>query len=479
VARTKIVATIGPASNTPEMIEALFEAGVDVFRLNMSHGDHATHANVIESIRRTATKAKRPAGILCDLSGPKIRVGMIAGGSVDLVAGARLTISSEEVEGTAERVSSSYEALPQDVTAGERILLDDGLLELEVVATTPTEVECKVIRGGKLSSRKGLNLPGTHLRVSSLTDKDRADMAFGISQRVDLFAMSFVRDPNDIDVARKHMRALDADLPIIAKVEKAEAVEALDEIVCRADGCMVARGDLGVEIPIEQVPVVQKRLIRLCQLSSKPVITATQMLDSMLRSPQPTRAEATDVANAILDGTDAVMLSGETAVGPYAVQAVEVMDRIATAAETIMEHEKLLQRHVRDLGFPVADAIAHSAATMAEDLRVAHVLCLTLTGTTARLVARYRPRCGILAYTPSAIVAQQLSLTWGVRALAAASGAAAMRGQLKDLANVSREAINAFQKAGCVHAGERIVIVAGMPLHQAGNTNLLRVYDVP
>lgn len=475
---TKVVSTIGPSTNTPEMIERLFAAGTDVFRLNMSHGDHAGHSAVVKAIREISIKHGRPAGILCDISGPKIRIGMIPDSPVLLVPDQCITLTTDTVEGTAELVSVSYPNLPRDVQVGQRLMLDDGLLEWEVEAVEGNNVRCRVIRGGQLSSRKGLNLPNTNLSISAITEKDRADIEWGLENDVDVFAISFVRTAADLRQARTYMESLGGNLPLIAKIEKAEAVENIEDILREADGAMVARGDLGVEIPLERVPHVQKRVIRMCNKLGKPVITATQMLDSMIRSARPTRAEVTDVANAILDGTDAVMLSGETAAGLYPIEAVEIMGRIAEETEKNFNYQRWLsQRHISESAH-VQDAISTSAALIARDIKAAKILCLTQSGSTVRRVARYHPQEGILAYCPLARTAQQLCLSWGVTALAR-EGAVDVEVERRQGAEVQiRKAISLFRDRGFLQSGQTIVVVAGLPLHQPSTTNLVRVVEV-
>ncbi len=478
---TKIVATVGPATSSPDMIARLVGAGVDVFRLNMSHGDHAGHAAAIAAIRSAARVAGRPAGILCDLSGPKIRIGRIHPEPALLRPEDVICLTTQALTGNAGRVSVNYPSLPADVTPGERILLDDGLLELEVRAVHPPEVECIVVRGGPLSSHKGINLPHTSLQISPMTEKDKSDIAFGLTQGVDFFAVSFVKCAADVGLFRDHMRSLGGDLPLIAKIEKHEAVEDLDAILAAADGAMVARGDLGVEIPIEQVPVVQKRVIAKCNRLGKPVITATQMLDSMIRMPRPTRAEATDVANAIFDGTDAVMLSGETASGAYPVETVETMARIAAAAEesiTSGELEPPARRSLPPLD-TVADSIARATAQVARDLRLRHILCLSTSGLTARMVARYRPAAEVLTFSPLERTSQQLCLTWGVRAIT--GDAPVSRGKITTPDEVNAlflHAVAVFRERGSLAPGDRVIVTAGVPMHEPGNTNMLRVMDV-
>jgi len=475
---TKVVATIGPATDSPDMIDKLFQAGVDVFRLNMSHGDHAGHSAVVKAIRESSIRAGRPAGILCDISGPKIRIGDIPDGPVELEAGQDISLTTEQVPGSKELVSVSYAKLPQDVKPGQQLLLDDGLLEWQVTSIDGNVVHCKVIRGGPLSSRKGLNLPNTKLSLASITDKDRADIEWGLEHDVDMFAISFVRTATDIRHARSYMESLGGTLPLIAKIEKGEAVINIEEILHEADGAMVARGDLGVEIPLERVPHVQKQVIHICNRLGKPVITATQMLDSMIRAPRPTRAEVTDVANAILDGTDAVMLSGETAAGKFPLDAVQIMNKIAEETERHFNYQRWLSSRHISADAPIADAITTSAAMIARDVNAKKILCLTQSGSTVRRVARYHSQVGILAYCPVARTAQQLCLSWGVTA-ASREGSVDVEVERRQGAEVQiRKAISLFRDRGVLHRGETIVVTGGLPLHQPGTTNLVRVVQV-
>ena len=475
---TKVVATIGPATESPEMIERLFAAGVDVFRLNMSHGQHSEHAAVVKAIRACSVSAGRPAGILCDISGPKIRIGNIKDGPIALESGHVITLTTEQVDGTADLLSVSYSNLPRDVKPGQQVLLDDGLLEWEVVDVKDNLVRCRVVRGGLLGSRKGFNLPATQLSISSITDKDRADIEWGLENDADMFAISFVRTADDVRQARGYMESLGGSLPLIAKIEKGEAVDNIEAILNEADGAMVARGDLGVEVPLERVPHVQKQVVRMCNRLGKPVITATQMLDSMIRSARPTRAEVTDVANAIMDGTDAVMLSGETAMGKYPIEAVNIMGKIAEETEQHFDYlQWLSQRHINEAS-AVQDSITTAAAMIAHDIRAKKILCLTQSGSTVRRVARYHSEVGILAYCPLMRTAQQLCLSWGVTAVAR-EGAVDVEVERRQGAEVQiRKAISLFRDRGVLHSGEIIVVTAGLPLHQPGTTNLVRVVEV-
>lgn len=413
--RAKIVCTLGPASATPEMIDALIEAGMDCARLNFSHGTHETHAAAAKMVREAAAKARRPIAILADLCGPKMRVGRFAHGPVELVEGARFILTTEDVPGDQERVSHSYRPLPQDVIPGDHILLDDGLLRLRVVETTATDVVTEVEVGGMLSDRKGLNVPGAKLSTPALTEKDREDLAFAVDElKVDYLALSFVRSADDVVQAQQ----LAKGTPVIAKLEKPEAIDNLDAICDVADGAMVARGDLGVEVGPEKVPLIQKRIIRAINDRGKIVITATQMLDSMIRNPRPTRAEAADVANAVLDGTDAVMLSGETASGKYPVEAVRMMDAIIREveehwladSERTIQDPKLVDRRL--WGF--ADAAARASALLSYAMPLKALVTFTRDGRTARLLSEFRPRAMIVAITPRPEVANQLALEWGI-----------------------------------------------------------------
>jgi pyruvate kinase len=414
--RTKIVCTLGPASDSLERIEALIDAGMDCARLNFSHGTHDGHREVAGRVREAARNRGRPVAILGDLCGPKMRVGKFPDGSVELENGQRFVLTTRDVPGTAEVVSHSYEPLPRDVVEGNVILLDDGLLALRVIECTDTDVITEVEVGGTLSDRKGMNVPGANLSTPALTSKDKEDLEFAVNDLgVDYLALSFVRTPGDVEQAQ----SLSRGTPVIAKLEKPEAIQNLEAICEQADGAMVARGDLGVEIGSEKVPLVQKRIIREVNSRGKLVITATQMLDSMIRNPRPTRAEAADVANAILDGSDAVMLSGETAAGKYPLEAVRMMDAICRNVEASflaadvpgeIKNPDLLQRHQ----WAFVDAAARASAQMSWSLPMAAIVTFTRDGRTARLLSEYRPRAMIVAITARREVANRLALEWGV-----------------------------------------------------------------
>jgi len=413
--RAKIVCTLGPASNTAERVEALVAAGMDCARLNFSHGDHETHRATAQLVRAASSKLGRPVAILADLCGPKMRCGHFADGSVELVEGARFVLTSRDVEGTVDEVSQSYEALPRDVVPGDKILLDDGLLRLRVLETTETDVITEVEIGGTLSDRKGINVPGAALSTPALTDKDRDDLEFAVEElKVDYLALSFVRTPADVLQAQSLARGT----PVIAKLEKPEAIENLEAICDTAEGAMVARGDLGVEVGSEKVPLIQKRIISEVNKRGKLVITATQMLDSMIRNPRPTRAEAADVANAVLDGTDAVMLSGETAAGKYPVESVQMMDAICREVESSLYDDETRTIRIPELvdrsKWAYPDAAARAAAMLSYALPLQAIVTFTRDGRSARLISEYRPREQIIAITSRPDVANQLALEWGV-----------------------------------------------------------------
>lgn len=469
--RAKIIATLGPASRDPATLRRLIRAGMRVARINFSHGTQAEHAQTIAAVRAAARESGHPVAILQDLQGPKIRVGEIEGGEITLHEGDELTLTSDPILGDAGRVSVDYPHLEDAVTPGGRILLDDGNLELRVSQVTPRGVETRVTLGGVLKPHKGVNLPGARLNIPALTEKDRADLAFGITQKVDAVALSFVRQAQDIHNLRAEIRQLageDFALPIVAKLERPEALDNLDEIIAAADGVMVARGDLGVEMSPESVPIAQKRIITLANRQRRVVITATQMLDSMIHNPRPTRAEASDVANAIFDGSDLVMLSGETAVGAYPVQAVETMARIIHEAEAHMSE----WGHFYLAPEPEPDArnalyVARAARELAKDRDVAAIAVFTMSGRTARLLSKTRPQVPILAFTPVERTCRQMSMLWGVTPFRIARART-----VEEMLAVVEEAI---RSAGALRPGQEVVLVAGFPIGamQAANFVLL------
>ena len=463
--RTKILATIGPASSSAAIIAKLIHAGMDAARLNFSHGDRRDHQRRIRLIRSEAKKAGKHIAIIQDLQGPKLRVGEMKDGAVMLKKGADITLTTRRVLGTSELVSVTYPRLTRDLQVDDRVLLDDGRLELKVVRKVLNGLQCKVMCGGLLRSHKGVNLPGAQLSLPSLSHKDREDLVFGAEQNVDYIALSFVRAAEDIVNTRRFLRTLDRSTPIIAKIEKPEAVENLDEIIAAADGIMVARGDLGVEVSPEQVPLLQKAIINACNAAEKPVITATQMLESMIENSQPTRAEASDVANAILDGTDCVMLSGETAMGKYPVQSVEVMARIAVHTETSLSPIPA-DVHVSTAG----ESVAHAACRAAEEQRAKAIVAFTQSGSTALLVSKHRPAVRIIAATPAERIARLVSLYWGVVPI------------LVKTKRTTDDMINSVERAmlrqKIVENRDLIVITAGVPVGVAGSTNMMKIHHV-
>ncbi len=470
--RTKIVCTVGPASESPDVLAAMLDAGMDVVRLNFSHADHAWHAAMIEKVRDLEARRGTFIGIIADLQGPRIRVGKLAGGRITLSPGSTVRLTTRNVTGSGDLIPTDYTALPQDVKPGDRILLDDGLLELRVIEVRGDEVVCKVIVGGELCEHKGMNLPGVRISVPSLTDKDRDDLAFALERGVDFVALSFVRSADEVVELKDLIREHGSRAHVIAKLEKPEALDDLDRIVRAADVIMVARGDLGVELPPETVPLVQKRVIARCMMYRKPVITATQMLDSMRERPRPTRAEVTDVANAILDGTDAVMLSGETAVGRYPVQAVAMMSRIAYETERYeAELPHLTTEVVSDVEqLVVADAVARSAAETAENLRARLIVAFTQSGWTARLISKCRAVIPVVAATPDPATARRCALYWGVTPLLIkpAETTDAMIAAVEELC----------RQRGLADAGDTVVITAGTPAGRPGTTNMMKVEKV-
>ena len=468
--RTKIVCTLGPSVASREGVRALIGAGMDVARLNFSHGSHDDHRRMIEIVREEASAAGRIVPVLQDLQGPKIRLGMVTGGGVLIHKGSPLVLTSEPVaEGSASRVHVSYDALAEEVSEGNRILLDDGHLELVVTRVDGTEVTTEVVVGGPLRSRKGVNLPKLKSARPSLTDKDLADLEFGLDHDVDLIALSFVRSGSDVTDLTRRIRAADKSIAVISKIEKPEAVDDFAAILDASSGIMVARGDLGIEIPMQNVPIVQKQLIRACLEASKPVITATQMLESMIDNPRPTRAEATDVANAVFDGSDAVMLSGETAAGKYPVEAVRVMDEIVRSAEAnrrgLGGRQALVA--VTDREDPITDAVSFTAVRLADDVEAEAICCLTHSGSTARAIASHRPDVPIYAFTDDETALGRIALTWGVEPIAI---------QFQKHTDDGVRAVHrTLLGRGDYEPGTRVVVTAGLPLPAMGRTNMIHV----
>lgn len=464
--RAKIVCTIGPATASWDKVRALVDAGMDVARLNFSHGTHADHAAVVELVRRAARESGRAIGILADLQGPKIRLGKFAEGPVEWRSGESVVITTEPYEGTSTKVSTTYAHLSSEVKPGDRLLVDDGKLQLEVTSVAGPEITVLVIEGGTVSNHKGLSLPNVNLSIPALTVKDETDLRFALGLNVDIVALSFVRSPDDIKLVHAIMDEMGVRRPVLAKLEKPEAVGHLEEIVLAFDGMMIARGDLGVELPLEAVPLVQKRAVQLCRENARPVIVATQMLESMISSPRPTRAEASDVANAVLDGTDAVMLSGETSVGRYPVLTVRTMARIIENVEAGDLSVPPLQHAPRTQG----GAISAAAKQIGEVLATKALVAFTLTGDTVRRLARLHSHLPLLAFTPLERTRNQLALSWGVETFLAP--------EVEHTDDMVRQVDSLLRGNGKVTPGDKVVIVAGSPPKSPGSTNALRVHKI-
>lgn len=464
--RTKIVATIGPATRDPQVLRSLIEAGATTLRLNFSHGTHEDHQASIRLIRQLSFELNQPVGILQDLQGPKIRLGRFEHSSVEIQKGDPFTLTSRQVVGTETISSVTYDLLADEVPAGSTILLDDGRVEMQVEAVDreQRELHCRVVVGGVLSNSKGVNFPGVYLSIKALTEKDRRDLMFGLNQGVDWVALSFVRNPQDVLEIKELIANAGKQVPVIVKIEKHEAIEQMEAILSLSDGVMVARGDLGVELPAEDVPILQKRLIQTANRLGIPVITATQMLDSMVSNPRPTRAEVSDVANAILDGTDAVMLSNETAVGKFPVEAVATMARIAIRAE---QEPPSRMGDSQTGARSIPNAISHAVGRIAAQLNAAAIMTLTKTGATARNVSKFRPQTPILAITPHVDVGRQLQLVWGVRPLLVLD--------LPSTTQTFHAAMNVAQEKGLLHEGDLVVMTAGTLQGVSGSTDLIKV----
>jgi pyruvate kinase len=464
--RTKIVCTIGPASESEKVLTGLIQSGMDVARLNFSHGDYAFHEKMIQRIRRIARRLGKPVAILQDLQGPKIRIGAIAGDHARLQTGRQFVLTTRKVLGDQRIVSVNFKRLDRAIKKGERVLLGDGEIELEAVRVKPAEVVCRIIVGGLLSSHKGIHFPQGSLHLPSLTQKDRRDLAFGIAHGVDFVALSFVRHRRDIILARREIEKRGARIPIIAKIEKHEALVHIDSILEEVDAVMVARGDLGLETALERIPALQKMLIRKANRLGKPVITATQMLRSMVQNPRPSRAEVADIANAVLDGTDALMLSEESAVGNYPVQAVKTMAQVAVETEKILEPRFQFDGLKND----IPEAISHAAVSLARDLQVKAFLIPTTSGSTVRMIARYRPTQPLIAITPDPATVKALCLVWGVYPCLIPS--------YRSTDAMVRLAQKKALASGHVKRGDLVAITAGLPLHTAGTTNLITVQRI-
>jgi pyruvate kinase len=470
VRRTKIICTIGPASESSDVLESLVLAGMNIARLNFSHGSHQDQSSRIHTIREVSARLNTPVAILQDLPGPKIRTGRLKSKGVTLTEGSDFVLTTRRVDGDEHAVSVSLPGLPESVKPGDIVFLNDGAIKLEVLRQTATDVTCRVAVGGVLEWDKGINVPGVNLQVPSAMETDLEDLLFGIEQGVDFIALSFVRGAADVLEVKSFLRDKGVDTPLVAKIEKWEAWQNIDQIVAAADGLMVARGDLGVEIPLEKVPMVQKEVIRKCNRAGKPVITATQMLESMIDSPLPTRAEVTDIANSIIDGTDAIMLSGETAVGRYPVEAVKVMTRVALETESSLPYDKMVREKGSDLEPVTDDAISYAACNAARQLGAAAIIAFTMSGSTARRVAKYRPGIPILAATPIPRQLRRLLLSWGVYPYEVPEPAT--------VHDLFAEGVRLCLKTGIAKKGDLIVITAGLPIAIPGTTNLLKVERV-
>jgi len=464
--KTKIVCTIGPASESSQTLEAMIQMGMNIARLNFSHGTREEHLRKIQTIRQIADRLKKPVAILQDLSGPKIRVGLMKEGGVELKRGEEFNLTSQALLGDEKKASVTYPSLPNEVKSGDRILLSDGAIELQVLGSSAQDIRCRVVVGGILTSHKGLNFPTGAILASAFTEKDHEDLLFGIQNRVDLVSLSYVKWASDIEGVKKILEEKSADIPVIAKIERREALENTDKIISASDAIMVARGDLGVETPIEKIPNVQKMLIRKANALGKPVITATQMLRSMVDHTQPTRAEVTDVVNAIYDGTDAVMLSEETATGRFPVEALQMMAKIAQAAEEEFPFDQFLRRETKgETDLP--QAISHTATLLAEEVNAVAIITPTESGSTSRWVSRLRPRQPILALSRHLSTIRRLNLCWGVYPV--------LVSDWKDTDDMLERSKRILKELGIASSGGRIVIIAGVPISIPGTTNLIKV----
>ena len=471
--RTKIICTIGPSSQDEDMLRKIILAGMNVARFNFSHGDYEEHGLKLERTRKISRELNLPVAVLLDTRGPEIRLRDFAEGKVELKAGQKFTLTTEEIMGTAERATITYKNLPQDVKPGDSILLDDGLIGLKVEEVQgDTEIVCTVMNDGPISNHKGVNVPGVNLNLPFIDEKDHADIVYACEKGFDFFAASFVRSKEDVLQIREILKEHNSKIQIISKIESLQGIQNLEEIIEVSDGIMVARGDMGVEIPMEEVPIIQKRIIKLTTAAGKNVITATQMLDSMMKHPRPTRAEATAVANAIYDGTTGIMLSGETANGDYPLEAVQTMVRIAERAEKDIDYLGRLQKTGARLPQEqdTTTSICHATCTVATDLNAAAIIPVSMSGFTSGMVARFKPNCPIIACTTSRLVWRQMNLQWGVTPLLIAEENTA-----EDL---FREAVKAAENAGLIKKGDKVVLTAGMPLGIPGRTNMLRVVEV-
>lgn len=467
--KTKIICTIGPATESEEKLTEMMQAGMNVTRFNFSHGSHEEHKKKYARVIKISQALNLPVATLMDTKGPEIRLRDFEGGSAQLTTGQRFTLTTEEVSGTAERASITYKNLLQDIQPGITILIDDGLIEMKVEEMTETDIICRVINGGPVSNHKGVNVPGAKLSMPYISETDREDILFGVEMGYDFIAASFVRCREDILQIREILDAHKSTMKIIAKIENMQGIENIDEIIEVSDGIMVARGDMGVEVPMEEVPILQKKMIKKAVAQGKHVITATQMLDSMIKNPRPTRAEVTDVANAIYDGTTAIMLSGESAAGQYPIEAIKTMARIAERAEEDIDYRARLQRSKSTENIDITTAISYATCTTAMDLKAAAIITVTMSGFTAGMISRYKPDCPIIGCSVNPRVCRQLALTWGVSPIL-------MRKE-ETPEDLFEEAVCAAKKAGLIQAGDTVVLTAGVPLGVSGKTNMIRVVE--
>ena len=471
--KTKIVATLGPATDPPDVLRRMINSGLDVARINFSHGAHKDYKMRAEQLRDMCKEMGVTVALLADTKGPEIRLTLFEGGSAELIAGNTFTLTTEKITGNATKAGITYAGLPNEVSTGTRILLDDGLIELVVESVSGMNIITKVINGGKISDRKGVNVPGVSLDMPFVCAKDRQDLRFIVENHFDFVAASFVRSADDVNEMRNELRRIDSKtkIKIISKIENAEGVANVDSILTASDGLMVARGDLGVEVEYEELPIIQKDLIKRTLSQGKPVITATQMLESMINNPRPTRAETSDVANAIYDGTSAIMLSGETATGKYPADALAAMSKIAERIERSIDYsQRYFVRRDSKVELSITNAISHATVTTSHDLDATAILTVSLSGNTARNVTKYRPECPIIACTPDPVVHRQLKLSWGILPL--------LTEEENDTTALFNHAVDAAMEAGYIEAGELVVLTAGVPVGHSGTTNLLKVHVV-
>lgn len=470
--KTKIICTIGPSCSSTAVLKEMIETGMNVARFNFSHGDHETHKVLIDKVKALSTDLGIPVATLVDTKGPEIRTGITKTGKVNLEAGKNITLVTAEVEGTEERLSISYKQLDKEIEVGKHVLIADGTIDLEVISVGEGEINCEIICGGIIGDRKNVNIPGVKVGLPAITEKDRADILFAIKENVDFIAASFIRKPEDVMEIRKILNDYDSKIHIISKIENEEGVENIDEIIEHSDAIMVARGDLGVQIDVSEIPIIQKRIINKCNICKKPVITATQMLDSMIHNPRPTRAEATDVANAIIDGTDGVMLSGETAGGKYPVEAVKMMKEIASNTEKAPEYKKAMTQKFKVIKEKdtVEDSLCYSATLLADSIDAKAIVTPTLSGNTARLLSRYRLPQPIIAVTTSVKTRNQLLLSSDVFPV--------LTNLASDTSEMLSSCIKSSLKTGFIHNLDKVVVVAGVPIHSRNTVNLIKVYII-